>query len=599
MAITQDDFKKVWASTSSVPEYTFSDADYQDGWEFVGNLPPTRAMWDTLQRRNDEKTQFLAEKTDFLSVKYSNNGLFRFGKMYSDAYCNGMATDGVNFYVGYYNRVGAGSYIVKYDNKGIELLRYTSDSDYHYNSLAWDTENGCLYALKDSSTIEKFDTDLSLLETITLGVSVYSISVDVVTGKIYGADSSYIYTFTDTFTVGETYDSPAKNINMLTFQNILMYNGHIFFAINYPNTIVEYELESGNQVNMVVFGDCVDNTYLGEIESLCAYPTDSGISLFVSFALVSIGHYYYNIVFSLISEADSVESFTPPMSANSGDIIGNVVHYVDSTSTAGYSNGTQSYPWLSLNECLMHTAKNLHYTINCVNADTTFDQLGSVYYAPHGEYDITFEGIVPNSKFRFYGANLNIRWKSTQAYELSMQNCYARIDTTDANADASALTVTARSSTVTVIGNVGYVYNSDGLVKVTGTATNIAGDNANMVFDGNNLATHALSLNAKGAGTVRFAAKTTSKAISAIIAFAGTDNVQYNDVYLMTGYGVGGTARTKYYRLSAGTSYITPTVDANANAIDFALAGNATKDVTVIATMLNGTVPDVTLTFTP
>lgn len=61
MAITQDDFKKIWASTSSVPEYTFSDADYQDGWEFVGNLPPTRAMWDTLQRRNDQKFKFLQD----------------------------------------------------------------------------------------------------------------------------------------------------------------------------------------------------------------------------------------------------------------------------------------------------------------------------------------------------------------------------------------------------------------------------------------------------------------------------------------------------------------------------------------------------------
>lgn len=59
--ITQGDFKKIWASTSSVPEYTFSDADYQDGWEFVGNLPPTRAMWDTLQRRNDQKMKYLQD----------------------------------------------------------------------------------------------------------------------------------------------------------------------------------------------------------------------------------------------------------------------------------------------------------------------------------------------------------------------------------------------------------------------------------------------------------------------------------------------------------------------------------------------------------
>lgn len=61
MAITIDDFSKIWGSTSSVPTYTFSDTDYKNGWEFVGNLPPTRAMWDELQRKNDEKMSFLAD----------------------------------------------------------------------------------------------------------------------------------------------------------------------------------------------------------------------------------------------------------------------------------------------------------------------------------------------------------------------------------------------------------------------------------------------------------------------------------------------------------------------------------------------------------
>lgn len=61
MTVNKTDFDKIWASTSSVPEYTFSDTDYKNGWEFVGNLPPTRAMWDKLQKRNDEKMQYLME----------------------------------------------------------------------------------------------------------------------------------------------------------------------------------------------------------------------------------------------------------------------------------------------------------------------------------------------------------------------------------------------------------------------------------------------------------------------------------------------------------------------------------------------------------
>lgn len=61
MAITPNDFSKIWASNADTPEYTFTEADYLKGWDFVGNLPPTRAMWNELQRKNDEKMQFLQE----------------------------------------------------------------------------------------------------------------------------------------------------------------------------------------------------------------------------------------------------------------------------------------------------------------------------------------------------------------------------------------------------------------------------------------------------------------------------------------------------------------------------------------------------------
>lgn len=69
MSITENDFAKIWGSTSSVPEYTFTDNDYRNGWEFVGNLPPTRAMWDSLQRNNDNKMKFLLGNNDSVNVK--------------------------------------------------------------------------------------------------------------------------------------------------------------------------------------------------------------------------------------------------------------------------------------------------------------------------------------------------------------------------------------------------------------------------------------------------------------------------------------------------------------------------------------------------
>ena len=103
MTITQDDFKKVWASTSSVPQYTFSDTDYKNGWEFVGNLPPTRAMWDELQRKNDEKMQFLQE-----------NGSMCFDSV-TDMKSSNLDAGQTAFTKGYYsiNDGGAAVYIIR------------------------------------------------------------------------------------------------------------------------------------------------------------------------------------------------------------------------------------------------------------------------------------------------------------------------------------------------------------------------------------------------------------------------------------------------------------------------------------------------------
>ena len=59
MAITPSDFSKIWATNADTPEYTFSDADYLKGWDFVGNLPPTRAQWNAIQKSTDEKMKYV------------------------------------------------------------------------------------------------------------------------------------------------------------------------------------------------------------------------------------------------------------------------------------------------------------------------------------------------------------------------------------------------------------------------------------------------------------------------------------------------------------------------------------------------------------
>ena len=53
------DFSKIWASNSPLPAYTFSDADYVTGWDFVGSAPPTKNEFDAWFRLVDTKLNWL------------------------------------------------------------------------------------------------------------------------------------------------------------------------------------------------------------------------------------------------------------------------------------------------------------------------------------------------------------------------------------------------------------------------------------------------------------------------------------------------------------------------------------------------------------
>ena len=84
MAITTDDFNKIWASTSPLTPHSFSESQYKEGWNFIGSTPPSRQMWDYLQKNNDEKMQYLLTHFDnYLplsggtmtgSIQYVENG---------------------------------------------------------------------------------------------------------------------------------------------------------------------------------------------------------------------------------------------------------------------------------------------------------------------------------------------------------------------------------------------------------------------------------------------------------------------------------------------------------------------------------------------
>ena len=69
MAITIDDFSKIWASTSPLTPYAFSEDNYKQGWNFIGGTPPSRQMWDFIQKQNDEKLKYLLDNFDDYAKK--------------------------------------------------------------------------------------------------------------------------------------------------------------------------------------------------------------------------------------------------------------------------------------------------------------------------------------------------------------------------------------------------------------------------------------------------------------------------------------------------------------------------------------------------
>lgn len=53
-----ENFDLIFGQNAS-QQYAWNDADYRNGWETIGNIPPTAAQFDALQRQNDMKMKKL------------------------------------------------------------------------------------------------------------------------------------------------------------------------------------------------------------------------------------------------------------------------------------------------------------------------------------------------------------------------------------------------------------------------------------------------------------------------------------------------------------------------------------------------------------
>lgn len=64
--MAKPDFSLVWAENSPLSPYTFSDANYLTGWNFIGPVPPDRRMFDAWFKRTDLKMKWLDENSFYL-----------------------------------------------------------------------------------------------------------------------------------------------------------------------------------------------------------------------------------------------------------------------------------------------------------------------------------------------------------------------------------------------------------------------------------------------------------------------------------------------------------------------------------------------------
>lgn len=63
------DFSKIWASASPLPAFTFTDAEYTEGWDFVGSAPPTKNQFDAWFKSVDERLKWLYDQMEATASK--------------------------------------------------------------------------------------------------------------------------------------------------------------------------------------------------------------------------------------------------------------------------------------------------------------------------------------------------------------------------------------------------------------------------------------------------------------------------------------------------------------------------------------------------
>ena len=72
-----ENFDLIFGQNAS-QQYAWNDTDYQNGWGTIGNIPPTAAQFDALQRRSDTKLKELNDElTPLVNAEWLQSAAMR------------------------------------------------------------------------------------------------------------------------------------------------------------------------------------------------------------------------------------------------------------------------------------------------------------------------------------------------------------------------------------------------------------------------------------------------------------------------------------------------------------------------------------------
>lgn len=151
MAITPADFNKIWATNSVTPGYNFTDAEYQEGWDFVGNLPPSRGMWNSLQKLTDEKMQYVLQNFGHPFVASSSADMTDTSKVYVYVGSEAGYTNGDWYYYNGATWVSGGAYnsTALVTDKTLSLSDEPADAEVTGERIGINTDNLKTYNIFD------------------------------------------------------------------------------------------------------------------------------------------------------------------------------------------------------------------------------------------------------------------------------------------------------------------------------------------------------------------------------------------------------------------------------------------------------------------